>query len=279
MTSSRKTAVALVVALLALVACSFLLFLQRQAMRAQQAQAAEARAQAAEAARLQADNERLRALESENRRLREESRELPRLRGDIARLRRELAALTNAPNSVSIAPSGPDAATGAAASNAVVFVGQARASLARGQTLVMGGWPVEEGKRTLALFTPDFGTTNTPGDTLVIGGLFLQAPEALLSGPGWEQFQTATREASGSGIFEADQARSFIDALRKMEGVEILSSPRLATTSGTAGSISIGDTDGSGLNVTLLPVLSPDGRTVDLTVSNSLRRLPAPPGR
>jgi hypothetical protein len=252
------------------------LFHQQKAARAFREESAAAQAQAAETARLQTELERSRASEAEVKRLREESRELVRLRGEVARLRRELAAATGqaAEAGAPRAAQSPPPAGGE--TNDVAFTGTARATLAPGQTLVVGGWPLERGKRTLALFTPDASKAGQHG-TLIIGGLFVQVPEALLSGPGWQQFQAVTREANNSGVFDADQTKQFVKALESLEGVEILSAPKLATTSGTAGTISIGDDQGSGLTTALLPTLAADGQTVDLMVSNSLRRASPPP--
>jgi hypothetical protein len=249
---------------------------QRGAFAALQTELAEARMQAAEAGRLKAENERLSALENETRRLRDENKDLPRLRGEVARLRRDLvaAAAQSAKPSVQ-APEEPAPAP-TVETNLLVFSGSARATLVPGQTLVMGGWPLAPGKRTLALFTPETSSGGADG-AIHITGLYVQVPEAMLAGPGWEPFQAGGREASSSSVFEAEPAKKFVETLQQTAGVEILSSPRLATTSGVAGAISVGDSSGRGLNTALLPVWSADGRTIDLMVSNSIRRLPAAP--
>ncbi len=204
---------------------------------------------------------------------RADTAELTRLRGDIARLRRDLTAITNQTTRFPASRASGTAAPDGSQTNLIAFTGAARASLAPGQTLVVGGWPIQPGKRTLALFTPDAAGPGQPG-SILINGIFLQVPEAVLSGPGWEQFQAVTRDASSSGVFDAEQARKFIETLEKMEGVDVLSSPRLTTSSGTAGNIFIGESTGAGFTTTLLPTVAADGRSVDLTVSNSLRRLP-----
>ena len=215
-----------------------------------------------------------------------------RLRGDVTRLRLALAAATNqAPNGARARANEP-AAADPGQPRLTTFSGTARASLERGQTLVMGGWPTAPGKRTLLLLTPE---TATAGDesTVVVGGVYAQVPEGMLTEKGREQFHSFAREAlpsgvsalklsqifveavqdrqaSPSGVLAPDQAKLFMEALQKVDGVDILSAPKVATTSGREASISIGDANGSGLNMTLLPVLSADGRTVDLSVSNSL---------
>jgi hypothetical protein len=281
MNSSHQTKAVLVVALIALGASVFIVLRQYHAKCALESALAAAQAESAAAARLQEDLERLRGLEQEVQRLREENRELPRLRGDVTRLRWELTAASNRLAKASVARPVQSPPPQTDLTNLISFTGAARASLASGQTLVMGGWPMEAGKRTLALFTPHLdqaaGQPGQPGAVL-LGGLYVQVPDSALTGPGWEQFQAAAQEASGSGVLDVEQAKKFVEALQKMDGVQILSAPRLMTTSGAAGTISIGEGNGVGLTTTLLPVLSADGLTVDLTVTNSLRQAPKPPG-
>jgi hypothetical protein len=273
MTAVTTHRIGMLTAVLLLAAAGVLLVRQQSHTRALEAELAAARAQSTDAAQLQAEVERLRAVEAEGRRLQEENRELPRLRGEVARLRRDFTAATNqlarrpaTPTSIPLPAAAPAAET-----NLVIFTGTAKASLAPGQTLVMGGWPSEAGKRTVALFTPKVSGSN---GSITIGGMVVQLPEALLATPGWEAFQAATATAgSGSGVLDSDAAKQFIETLEKTEGVDVLSSPRLATANGVAGTIFVGDENGSGLSTTLLPVLSPDGQGMELSVSNSLRRV------
>jgi hypothetical protein len=276
MGSANQSRVFYLVTGLAVVGAVFVAWWQHHAAQALQAELVEARAQSAEAGQLQAEVDRLRGADAEVKRLREENRELPRLRGEAARLRRELAAATNLSGGSRVPLAAESAQDMPAQTNLTAFTGTARALLAPGQTLVMGGWPLAPGQRALALFTPSKVSEGQP-ETVLISGMYVQVPGTLLAGPGWEQFQSVTKDANSSSVFDAGQARAFVEALQKLEGVQVLSSPRLMTTSGNAGSISIGQGNGTGLNTTLLAVMSPDGQTVDLTVSNSLRHLPPPP--
>lgn len=195
--------------------------------------------------------------------------ELVRLRGDVTRLRLALAAATNqAPNGARARANDP-AAADPGQPRLTTFSGTARASLERGQTLVMGGWPTAPGKRTLMLLTPEANATGSLS-TVLVGSLYVQVPEAMLAETGWEPFRSLTPEASASGVLAAEQTKAFMEALEKRDGVDILSAPRVTTLSGREACISIGNANGPGLTATLLPVLSADGRTVDLSVSNSL---------
>ncbi len=277
MPPSTLTRIALFAACVAAVVSVVVILHQHRQIQALQAQAAAAQPQAAESTRLQAEVDRLRALEAEAQTLRQQNRDLPRLRGDLARLRQELAAATNRSSATAVNRSVETTPAPASQTNFATFTGTARASLASGQTLVMGGWPLEPGKRTLALFTPETGEGGKP-DGILIRGLYVQVPESALAGPGWEQFQAVTKDANSSGVFDTDHAKALVEALRKLPGVEILSQPRLSTGSGVTGTIFVGEENGASVITTLSPVLSPDSQSIDLTVSNALRRLVAPSG-
>jgi hypothetical protein len=218
-----------------------------------------------------AANERLRSTAAK---AQADQNELARLRGDVSRLRRDLASAMNQPTNGATSRAHSSSPPDSAQTRLTPFTGTARVSLEPGQTLVMGGWPTVSGKRTLALMTPEASAGGQQG-TVVINSVYIQVPEALLSGPGWEQFQAVTKDTiSPSGVFAPGQAKQFLEALQKLEGVDILSSPRVATTSGQRASISIGGSQEAGLQLDLLPVVAADGRTVDLSVTNSIGLLP-----
>ncbi len=213
-----------------------------------------------------AANERLRSAAT---RAQSEANELARLRGDVTRLRRALVSGTNSTGTLGASREISSAPPDLRETRLTPFTGTARAALAPGQAMVMGGWPTEAGKRTLALLTPEVDADGN----VRIRSTYVQMPEAVLAGPGWEQFQAVTNDASVCGVFTPEQAQQFTEALKAMEGVDVLSSPQVITKSGHQASISIGEGDDSGLSVTLLPVVSADGRSVDFSISNSLQRL------
>lgn len=199
--------------------------------------------------------------------------ELARLRGEIIRLKDELTIATNTLKRMQKSSAHLGDSSNSSQTNFTVFTGSARATLPFGHTLVTGGWSMEPGKRTLAFFTPE-KSDSEPSGSILIKGMFIQVPEAILSGTGWESFKSVTSDATQSGVLEGSQAQSFLESLKKMEGVDILSAPRLQTSTGVAGTISIGQDKGSGMDTSIMPVILSDGGSVDLTVSNALRRLP-----
>ncbi len=120
----------------------------------------------------------------------------------------------------------------------------------------------------LVLVTPDAAVEGHQG-AVEVKMLYVQVPEAFLAGPGWEQFHAAGNDSWTDGVFAPGQAKEFIEALQKMEGVDILGETGMITMSGHAAIISTGEDNDFTLTTALLPAVSDDGRTVDLTVTNS----------
>lgn len=221
--------------------------------------------------------ERSGRVDAVTRSLESKTTELNQLRAEVTRLRRELTEATNAVARLSAATAPMAGPREIGPVEPVHFTRKAVATLTPGQTLIMGGWATEPGKRTLGLFTPD--ATATDDGSILINSVYVSVPESLLTEPGWEHFLTSGPDQAGNGVFEAGQAGQFLEALKAAEGAEVLSSPRLITLSGREAVIAVGEQDGSGLSMTVLPVLAPDGRSVHLVVSNSLQqpRLPTGP--
>jgi hypothetical protein len=273
MNSSGAKRAALTVLALGLCAGGYLLLRQQQAL--QDLEGANSRLatgiQGLES-EIKESRDRLKAAETERARVSEPNREVPMLRSNVAALRRELAA-ANAERSARAQAAIPVAGPAEAGSqtNLITYTGTAHATMMPGQTLVMGGWTLQPGKRTLAFFTPERGAAADAGSVLV-RGLYLEVPESALTSPGWGQFQAADKVAAFSGLLE----NGVVEALKKLEGAEILSQPRFLTTSGNPGTINVSQANGAGFETTIEPVWSADGQTIDLTISNALRRVGSP---
>lgn len=275
----RRVKVLLLIA--AVIAVATLLVIQQRKIQHLQAVEAEQTAQlevlVPKCDKLDKENQRLRAANEKNQAASAaEVEELLRLRGEATRLRRDLASATNRAATPATPPRPAPAALAPAAPRFETYTGAVHASLPVGHTLVMGGWPMAPGKRTLALFTPEPGAKDDPR-SIYLRGQILQLPESLLASPAWQQFLAVTRDSGVNGTFTPEQARQFLQALKQTEGVDFLTSPLLATTSGTEGIIRIGQENGAGITTSLLPVLSGDGQTIDLTVSNAFQQLPGAP--
>ena len=152
------------------------------------------------------------------------------------------------------------------------FTGTARLSLNPGETLVMGGWPTEGGKRLIALSTP---TASSDGN-VIIKSFYVQVPDSILLASGWNQYLSVTKDSSANGVFTPDQEQQFIEALGNMDGVAISSSSTIVTASGQSASLSmVGGQQGS-QTVTILPILLANKQNIDLTVSHFLQQATTP---
>lgn len=205
--------------------------------------------------------------------LEQRTADLAALRGEVAQLRKRLTETSNRLVAAQAAAAARPAAapeTPAPAADQPAFAAVTQATLTSGQTLIVGGWPTEPGQRTIALVTPKA----PPGGNgmVLIESRFVSLPEAVLSGPGWEAFQNLADGEAASGLFEAGQARQFLAELKATEGVTVTSAPRVTTLNGREARVSTGAPGENRDMVSFLPVLRPDGRTIDLTVSNALFR-------
>ena len=67
------------------------------------------------------------------------------------------------------------------------------------------------------------------------------------------------------------------EAIQKVQGVEVLSAPRVITTAGASAAIAIGDTSrpGGAIRLDFIPKLAADGRGLDLQMDLQLPSGPA----
>ncbi len=196
--------------------------------------------------------------------------DLMKLRGQNTHLQQELATSENRFNAQDFPPVLASPAKSTEPSQVMVtpFTGTARLSLNPGETLVMGGWPTEDGKRTLALSTP----TATSDGSVIIKSLYVQVPDSILLASGWNQYLSVTKDSSANGVFTPDQEQQFIEVLGNLDGVVISSSSTIVTASGQSASLSMVGSQQEGQTVTILPILSANNQNIDLTVSHYLQQ-------
>jgi len=274
-----KTSRTILLSALVTLACVSPFFLRDHARlrRLESAQADALRTSAALAS-AQAENTRLLALEREGQNLRKENRDLPRLRGELAQARRNLQAASNRLSHAlppPQAPAGSAAPPDSLATNTPISSTTLQASLARDQVVLVGLGPANDGRHTLGLFSWDGATPDQP-DLVALRGTYLQLADSVLSTPGWEQSLAVARGEAPGATLSAAQAEQLIAALQSVPEVTTLASPRVAAPVGQPSTISMDTQDGLRLATVLSPALSPDGQSLDLTVSNSVQRLPPP---
>lgn len=284
----KSTALRLV-AVLALLGAGGGLYWQQQQLRRTREENTQLRAGAGELESLREEVTRLRQTQidpAELQRLRQGQAELLRLRGETSQLRRQLKEEQQPKRTAPAKESPPaSAATETAAPPVETFTANARASLGLKQTLITGGWMIPPGgKRGIVLVEPALsGDGGQPGQ-VVIQTKFVELPEDVLSKTGLDGLKFEGKESSSQAVLDAEQSQALINSLKETQGVNILSAPTISTQDGRQAEMKLGGTrtvNGVtfevGPSVDVLPRLSPDGTSIDLTVTAQLRyQTPAP---
>ncbi|MBI3881114.1 MAG: hypothetical protein HY301_13765 [Verrucomicrobia bacterium] len=198
--------------------------------------------------------------------------ELARLRADSAALRKLRADLekqttaTVAARATNTPPAAPPPLTA-----------KGTAQLKPGESFVTGGWLMEDGKRGFALVTPTLvnGTDGQP--TVMMESKLFAIPEVALAEVGLDLMVADGRNADNHGVTDGAATRSLLQRLGKIQGVDVLSAPSIATQPGRDATIQLGDANG-GLNLRLQPKIGANGQGFDLdfdlglTLSNGAKK-------
>ncbi len=137
--------------------------------------------------------------------------------------------------------------------------------LASGETVAFGGWASGPGKRTLALGTPVIDAQN---GQVTFSMHFIDAPEAVWNRLGLGDVKNDGRQSSQSSTLAVGQLDSILNAAKNEVGVDVLSTPSVATRDGSPSRISIGqESDPAGMiSVNTTRKLTSDRSAVDLSL-------------
>jgi type II secretory pathway component HofQ len=95
--------------------------------------------------------------------------------------------------------------------------------------------------------------------------IFEGSPEVLATlGIG----STPAGGAAGFAALDPEGSKALLERLRKTDGIDVLSAPRIVTGGGNEAQVSIGNDTGGHLNLSVVPNLAPDGN-VDLRLKVS----------
>jgi hypothetical protein len=154
-----------------------------------------------------------------------------------------------------------------------------RVTLAPGETLVTGGWPLHAGRRLFVFITPAWMDSKGKkvqapqgiAPQVVIDAKFVEPSEQYSVSLGLQPLFVPQNESKVAVKYSSAQMRPLMDAISAVAGDDILSSPRVITTVGCQSSLSSGGLqiiEGKaqtlGLSADLLPSVSSDGISVDL---------------
>jgi hypothetical protein len=110
-------------------------------------------------------------------------------------------------------------------------------TLARGETLVVGGWVTTPGKRTCAFIQPEVSTQD---NTVIIRSHFIDIPDASLTSPAWQPFTAAADKATATGVISPENIDALMKELTDKPDLEVLSAPTITTLDGHDATIQIG---------------------------------------
>ncbi len=265
-----------------------IVFWQRERIGHLQKDNLSLRAIAADIEQLRSENARLSKTEMDSvelARLREDHSELLRLRGETSRLRQQLKAQAAIPKprEQSTSP--------AVASPVEISIANVEAELSPRQTLVTGGWPTPDGRRTFLLIEPtlidETGKEITVEQAREKAGTaqidlqtrFVEVPEELLQSLGLKNVVSDGNQSSAQLTLTKDQSELLLKNLTNGAGIDTLSAPRITTANGRQAQVSVTDErtiDNQkyqfGPKVEVVPQISPDGSSIKLTVDASITR-------
>lgn len=264
-----------------------LLLWQQKAVRSLESENSRLRQATLELESLRDENARLaqgRIDPAELERLRAGQSELIRLRGQVAQLRRQVAEAANK-RPAPVPGTSPAAAAEPSAPPVETYSATAHAVVPWKQTLITGGWTLPSGKRALVLIQPH------PVEGDQVGQIELQTRIIEMPDSGFAQFgldgmKTDNKLSSFSGLLTVEQTDAVIKALEQMEGVTVLSAPKVTTLSGRQAQVKVVDVKTApsgekyevGPSIDMVPQISADRRSVDLTVSAQLK-IPSTPAK
>jgi RNA polymerase sigma factor (sigma-70 family) len=226
----------------------------------------------------------LAALSNENGRLNRDTTELMRLRAEATRLRQELAATPKRP----APPAEPVAAKEAEPTPEPVrsFTASAQATVPAGQTLALGGWSTEPGKRTLVFVKPGIVELSTAGrlGSISLESGFVELTEEVLAKaasdlnlPSLNKLKTDGLESSMHSLFSAEEAERALKTLESNARALHIGAPQIRAADGTiamVGSMEKKTMNGQeysvGPSLEVVPRIDADGSSVKLKVTARL---------
>ncbi len=141
-----------------------------------------------------------------------------------------------------------------------------------GETLVTGGYRTADGNYELTLLTPRSVTLEDGREANEVAGKVLSVGSEFVETHGLETLATNARNTlqHAEAWMQDDVART-IGAARDVQGVGILSSPKVVTLPSTSFTVSMGETDGAQFSFEGTVARSPSG---SFAIQSRIERTP-----
>jgi hypothetical protein len=204
--------------------------------------------------------------EDELRRLRMDHLELLRLRGRFTQLADELRQLK-----AKGVPTGTSPNPASEPEDSILFSASLTNRVGSGQTLVVGGWPLN-GMRRYLLLTPTIrnGDGIPDGKPMNIESEIVTAPESFWNQIGWGDAKSGTRRSTLAGVLTPEQLDMLIKVLKETKDTDTSRASPVARSNGeyVGFAFSIDDEHGEGtlVDIALHPWIAADGQSVDLEI-------------
>ncbi len=213
--------------------------------------------------------QRIADLQSENSRLNKNSTELLRLRNEVTKLRKDAA--SNNHSAAAKTPLTDPADTPAFQS----FSATNRFNLAWGQTAIAGGWTIPSGDRVLILATPSPLENLTQLNLKIKIAQISSADQKSL----WNNLQMAEGAAPLAMLMQQADAETLLNKLFQSQSANV-HEMQITTESGREAEITSGASEADAGSIHSIPVISDDGKTVDLQMTSKLNfpRIPTGEG-
>lgn len=269
---NKPRTLVLVVALAIAAVAIFLLVREHQELQRLRTENAALRQELADARALLEELDKLRRQNAALSTRAADPTELARLRADSAALRklRAEAEKPKAPPAI--------ASTNTPPPPPPALTAKGTAQLKVGESFITGGWLMDDGKRGYALVTPVVQTGADGQQTVMMESRLFAVPTEGLEAAGLAHITSDGRDADKYGVTDGAMTQNLFERLKKIQGVDVLSTPSIAVQPGKGATIQLGNSaGGGGLILKLQPNVNATRDGLDLDYNLDLTGGSGPP--
>ncbi|PYI86491.1 MAG: hypothetical protein DME26_08945 [Verrucomicrobia bacterium] len=144
------------------------------------------------------------------------------------------------------------------------FMAKATAPLQPGESLVIGGWPMDNDRRGYALVTPTLTTDADGTQKIVMESRVFAIRADALETAGLKEIIVEGGQAERYGVTDPELMKVLLKRLSELEGVVALGAANLASVAGEEAQLHAEALAGRNVHIYLRPSLTADGTGYDL---------------
>lgn len=138
------------------------------------------------------------------------------------------------------------------------------APLQPGESLVLGGWPMDDDRRGYAIVTPQTVVEPDGTERVVMESRVLAIPNDALADAGLQEIVVEHGQAERYGVTDGPTTQELLDRIAALDGVRILGTPNLAATPGEEAQMHAESFGGDNVHIYLRPGFATNGAGYDL---------------